>query len=144
MKTKFAFIIFFELLSLAGMAQKDIDKEIRNLEQREVTAFLNQDYKTLDKLWDSNLTVNSAKNIIEHNAQEVKNLLKAGLIRNAEMERNIEEVLIYENMVITMGNEVVKSMEGKIVRRRFTNIWLKSRKGWKLTASQHSIICGSG
>lgn len=141
MKTKFAFIIFFELLSLAGMAQKSIDKEIRNLEQREVTAFLNQDYKTLDKLWDSNLTVNSAKNIIEHNAQEIKNLLKAGLIRNAEMERNIEEVLIYENMVITMGNEVIKSMEGKIVRRRFTNIWLKSRKGWKFTASQHSIIC---
>lgn len=123
------------------MAQKDIDKEIRNLEQREVTAFLNQDYKTLDKLWDSNLTVNSAKNIIEHNAQEVKNLLKAGLIRNADMKRNIEEVLIYENMVITMGNEVIKSMEGKILRRRFTNIWLKSRKGWKLTASQHSIIC---
>ena len=141
MKTKFAFIIFFELLSLAGMAQQSIDKEIRNLEQREVTAFLNQDYKTLDKLWDSNLTVNSAKNIIEHNAQEIKNLLKAGLIRNAEMERNIEEVLIYENMVITMGNEVIKSMEGKIVRRRFTNIWLKSRKGWKFTASQHSIIC---
>lgn len=141
MKTKFAFIIFFELLSLASMAQKSIDKEIRNLEQREVTAFLNQDYKTLDKLWDSNLTVNSAKNIIEHNAQEIKNLLKAGLIRNAEMERNIEEVLIYENMVITMGNEVIKSMEGKIVRRRFTNIWLKSRKGWKFTASQHSIIC---
>ena len=141
MKTKFAFIIFFELLSLASMAQKSIDKEIRNLEQREVTAFLNQDYKTLDKLWDSNLTVNSAKNIIEHNAQEVKNLLKAGLIRNAEMERNIEEVLIFENMVITMGNEVIKSMEGKIVRRRFTNIWLKSRKGWKFTASQHSIIC---
>jgi len=141
MKTKFAFIIFFELLSLAGMAQKSIDKEIRNLEQREVTAFLNQDYKTLDKLWDSNLTVNSAKNIIEHNAQEIKNLLKAGLIRNAEMERNIEEVLIYKNMVITMGNEVIKSMEGKIVRRRFTNIWLKSRKGWKFTASQHSIIC---
>ena len=141
MKTKFAFIIFFELLSLAGMAQKSIDKEIRNLEQREVTAFLNQDYKTLDKLWDSNLTVNSAKNIIEHNAQEIKNLLKAGLIRNAEMERNIEEVLIFENMVITMGNEVIKSMEGKIVRRRFTNIWLKSRKGWKFTASQHSIIC---
>ena len=61
MKTKFAFIIFFELLSLAGMAQKSIDKEIRNLEQREVTAFLNQDYKALDKLWDSNFTVNSAK-----------------------------------------------------------------------------------
>ena len=141
MKTKFAFIIFFELLSLAGMAQKGIDKEIRNLEQSEVTAFLNQDYKTLDKLWDSNLTVNSAKNIIEHNAQEIKNLLKAGLIRNADMERNIEEVSIYENMVITMGNEVIKSMEGKIVRRRFTNIWLKSRKAWKLTASQHSIIC---
>ena len=57
------------------------------------------------------------------------------------MERNIEEVLIYKNMVITMGNEVIKSMEGKIVRRRFTNIWLKSRKGWKFTASQHSIIC---
>jgi ketosteroid isomerase-like protein len=127
--------------SISIFAQNKSEEEIRILEKQEVTAFLTQDYKTLDKLWDKNLIVNSAKNIIEHNAQEVKDLLKAGVIKNAEMERTVEEVSIHENVAISMGSEMVKSMQGKVVKRRFTNIWLKTQDGWKLTASQHSIIC---
>jgi ketosteroid isomerase-like protein len=127
--------------SISIFAQNKSEEEIRILEKQEVTAFLTQDYKTLDKLWDKNLIVNSAKNLIEHNAQEVKDLLKAGVIKNAEMERTVEEVSIHENVAISMGSEIVKSMQGKVVKRRFTNIWLKTPDGWKLTASQHSIIC---
>jgi ketosteroid isomerase-like protein len=127
--------------SISIFAQNKSEDEIRILEKQEVTAFLTQDYKTLDKLWDKNLIVNSAKNLIEHNAQEVKDLLKAGVIKNAEMERTVEEVSIHENVAISMGSEIVKSMQGKVVKRRFTNIWLKTPDGWKLTASQHSIIC---
>jgi ketosteroid isomerase-like protein len=127
--------------SISIFAQNKSEEEIRILEKQEVTAFLTQDYKTLDKLWDKNLIVNSAKNLIEHNAQEVKDLLKAGVIKNAEMERTVEEVAIHDNVAISMGSEMVKSMQGKVVKRRFTNIWLKTPDGWKLKASQHSIIC---
>jgi ketosteroid isomerase-like protein len=134
-------IFLFIGTSLTIFAQNKSEEEIRILEKQEVTAFLIQDYKTLDKLWDKNLIVNSAKNIIEHNAQEVKDLLKAGVIKNAEMERTVEEVAIHDNVAISMGSEMVKSMQGKVVKRRFTNIWLKTPDGWKLTASQHSIIC---
>jgi ketosteroid isomerase-like protein len=134
-------IVLFIGTSLTIFAQNKSEEEIRILEKQEVTAFLTQDYKTLDKLWDKNLIVNSAKNIIEHNAQEVKDLLKAGVIKNAEMERTVEEVAIHDNVAISMGSEMVKSMQGKVVKRRFTNIWLKTPDGWKLTASQHSIIC---
>ncbi len=137
--------IIISLFLLAAMptvfAQSKVQDEIKALEKQEVEAFLNQDYKALDKLWDRDLIVNSAKNTIEHNAQEVKDLLKRGIIKNAEMTREVEQVLIKGKMAVSMGNEKVKSMQGQVVLRRYTNIWLKTKTGWKMTASQHSIIC---
>ncbi|MEO8766236.1 MAG: hypothetical protein ABI416_18180 [Ginsengibacter sp.] len=44
-----------------------------------------------------------------------------------------------------MGKEIVgpkgiTANAGKIVTRRFTNIWMKTTDGWKLTARQATII----
>lgn len=140
MKKTILSLLFLASIS-ATFAQSKVEDEIKALEKQEVEAFLNQDYKALDKLWDRDLIVNSAKNIIEHNAQEVKDLLKRGIIKNAEMTREVEQVLIKGNMAVSMGNERVKSMQGQVVLRRYTNIWLKTKDGWRMTASQHSIIC---
>jgi hypothetical protein len=118
----------------------EIKSKIKELEKIEAAAFVNQNYACLDSLWSPDFIVNSAKNVIEHNAEEIKHLLKTGVIRNAALERTVEEVLVKKDMAISLGGEVVTSMQGKVAKRRYINIWIKSGKQWKIIASQHSII----
>jgi hypothetical protein len=45
-----------------------------------------------------------------------------------------------------MGNETVvfKNREGgpgDTIRRRYTNVWMKTRKNWQIVARHASIIC---
>ncbi len=60
-------------------------------------------------------------------------------------ERVIEKVTFYENIAVVMGNETTKPTgiadnAGKIVKRRFTNVWMKRKKSWQLVARQSTII----
>ncbi len=137
--------IIISLLLLASMptvfAQSKVQDEIKALEKQEVEAFVKQDYKTLEKLWDTDLTVSSTKNIIFHGSTTILNLLKKGTISKTELERIVEEVILRGEVAISMGNEISKTAQGLPEKRRYTNIWLKTKSGWKMTASQHSIIC---
>jgi hypothetical protein len=143
-KTTLTALLFlgFTVLGFAQTADEiaQIKSKIKELEKIEATAFVKQDYACLDSLWSPDFIVNSAKNIIEHDAAEIKHLLKTGAIKNAALERTVEEVLVKNNMAISLGSEVVTSMQGKVVKRRYMNIWIKPEKQWKVIASQHSII----
>jgi hypothetical protein len=145
MKFSLTTILFlgFTMMSFAQSADEiaQIKAKIKELEKIEAAAFVKQDYACLDSLWSPDFIVNSAKNIIEHDAAEIKHLLKTGVIRNAALDRTVEEVLVKNNMAVSLGGEVVTSMQGKILKRRYINIWIKPEKQWKVIASQHSIIC---
>jgi hypothetical protein len=137
------FILFGFSITTFSQSSEEINKiksKIKELEKIEAAAFVNQDYKCLDSLWSPDFIVNSAKNVIEHNAEEIKHLLKTGVIRNAALERTVEEVLVKKDMAVSLGGEVVTSMQGKVAKRRYMNIWIKSDTQWKIIASQHSII----
>jgi hypothetical protein len=55
--------------------------------------------------------------------------MKAGLIKYSLLERNIEEILIHDNVVVTLGNEVTVPTDNADGRaktiRRYTNIWVR-------------------
>jgi hypothetical protein len=145
MKITLTILLFlgFTMMSFAQSADEiaQIKVKIKELEKIEAAAFVKQDYACLDSLWSPDFIVNSAKNIIEHDAAEIKHLLKTGVIKNAALERTVEEVLVKNNMAVSLGGEVVTSMQGKVLKRRYMNIWIKPEKQWKVIASQHSIIC---
>jgi hypothetical protein len=145
MKKITLFTLLFLGIKIINFAQSadeiaKIKAKIKELEKIEAAAFVKQDYACLDSLWSPDFIVNSAKNVIEHDAAEIKHLLKTGVIRNAALERTVEEVLVKDNMAVSLGGEVVTSMQGKVVKRRYMNIWIKPEKQWKVIASQHSII----
>lgn len=72
--------------------------------------------------------------------------MKAGLIKYSLLERNIEEIMIHDNVVITLGSEVTIPMDkapmaGQKVTRRCTNIWVRENNEWRMFSRHASNIC---
>ncbi len=118
---------------------------IRQMEKAETVAMLNDDYSALDNIWHPEFTVNTPLNRILKTA-DIQGAMKAGLIKYSLLERNIEEILIHDNVVVTLGNEVTvpidnAPMAGQKTIRRYTNIWVRENNEWKLFSRHASNIC---
>ncbi|HWH63423.1 MAG TPA: nuclear transport factor 2 family protein [Ginsengibacter sp.] len=118
---------------------------IRQLEKAETVAMLNDDYSALDNIWHPKFTVNTPLNRILKTA-DIHGAMKAGLIKYSLLERNIEEILVHDNVVVTLGNEVTvpidqAPMAGQKTIRRYTNIWVSENNEWKLFSRHASNIC---
>jgi ketosteroid isomerase-like protein len=140
MKSKFTLFLMIGLLN-ASTAQSKIKEEIKALEKQEVTAFVAKDFKTLDILWAKDFIVTSTKNKIAISALKIKELLSKGIIEQTEFERTVEEVTVNNNIAVSMGHESARLKDGSFEKRRYTNIWVKYKNSWKLTAAHHSLIC---
>ncbi len=120
--------------------------QIRELEKNETTAFLANDYEALNQLWHAEFTVNTPLNRILRTA-DIQGAMRAGLIRYALLERNIEQMLVHEQVVVTLGHEINLPMEGapmagQQVTRRFTNVWVKENDQWRMLSRHASNITG--
>ena len=147
LKQSLTFFIFFCTCYLPIRAQ-DIETTIRALETREVQAILSKDSVTLLKLWDKNYTVNSPYNNIYAGGSSTldRPVLKRS---RTSFTREIEKIIIRDSIVICMGNETVIPAEpnphpGNIVKRRYTNIWMKQGIEWILIARHANVICEPG
>ncbi len=122
-----------------------ITEQIRNLEKAETVAFLAGDFDALNKIWHPDFTVNTPLNRIMKTA-DIQDAMKAGLIKYSLLERNIEEIMIHDNVVITLGDEITipidkAPMAGQRVTRRCTNIWVKESNEWRMYSRHASNIC---
>jgi ketosteroid isomerase-like protein len=125
-----AIILLLAVHSNAQNADKAIEEAIRELEKKEHTAMLNKDAITLQQLWAADFMVNAPFNRVTMGSQEVIDLVKKGAISYSSFTRNIEQVMVKGDMVITMGSEEVvpngnSPDAGKTIKRRYTNIWTK-------------------
>lgn len=125
-----------------------IAEQIRNLEKAETVAFLADDFDALNKIWHPDFTVNTPLNRIMKTA-DIQGAMKAGLIKYSLLERNIEEIMIHDNVVITLGDEITipidkAPMVGQRVTRRCTNIWVKENNEWRMYSRHASNICDEG
>ncbi len=121
--------------------KEKIEAKIKELDILEATSFANEDYATLDKILDSDYTVTNTRNSIVQSWGQIKTLMKAGKIKHPSIERIVEGVFVRGDVVVSMGSEVVKTVEGKIERRRYTDVWMKKNEEWKLYFRQASLIC---
>lgn len=118
---------------------------IRQLEQKEREAVLRTDSTTLfDTLWATNMVVNTPANRVG-TVEGTKMQLRTGKLHYLSFERNIEKVTFNDNLAIVMGEEKLKPQgaqdnAGKLVTRRFTNIWKYKKKRWQIIARQATII----
>jgi len=135
------------LVSGQSVKQNDaLEQEIRKLDSAEADAVLRSDLTALDKTWAEDFTVNNPGNRISKGRAEVLKQVRAGFIKYSSFVREIETIVFHGNTVVVLGLETVTPAgsapgAGQILRRRFTNIWIKKKGKWLLTARHASIIC---
>jgi ketosteroid isomerase-like protein len=125
-----------------------LEQEIRKLDLAEADAIQRGDFAALNKLLAEDFTVNSPRNQIVNGREELFALIRNGVTNYSSFVREPEAVLIHGNTVVVLGSETIKPTgnapgAGQIVRRRYTNIWMKRNGKWLLTARQASVICPS-
>ena len=123
-----------------------VEQAIRKLDLLEAEAILKKDFRALDELAGEDFTTNSPRNEIVKGKEALKELIRKGVVDYASFAREIETVLIHEKTVITMGRETIVMSEkspqkGQTIKRRYTNVWMKRKGKWLLTARHANIIC---
>ena len=144
-----AAITIFPIGSVSGQSVKQngaLEQEIRKLDRAEADAIQRRDFAALNKLLAEDFTVNSPRNEIVKGREGVFALIRGGVVNYSSFVREPEAVLVYENTVVVMGLETIKPTgnapgAGQVVRRRYTNIWVKRNGKWLLTARHASVIC---
>jgi ketosteroid isomerase-like protein len=119
--------------------------EIKKLDEAERAAVLANDVPAIEKYWAEDLTVNAPNNQVLKGGTNALDLVRNGILDYGMFERVVEEVLVYGDTVILMGSETIRPrgkapFAGQTIHRRFTNIWIKRKGEWKLTARHASII----
>lgn len=133
------------LTNYVAFSQDSREAIIRQLEQKEREAVLKSDSTTLfDNLWAANMVVNTPANRVG-TVEGTKMQLRTGKLHYLSFDRSIEKITFNDNMVIVMGEEKLRPQgdqdnAGKLVTRRFTNIWKYQKKRWQIIARQATII----
>jgi len=135
------FCLFIRILSLA---QHPDEATIRNLENAEREAIFKGDTSKLYQLISLKIVVHNPENAIVGFRQLIERI-KAGKINYVSFERFIEKISFLNNTSIVMGKEILvpqgySANAGKTITRRFTNVWMKEKKTWKLIARQATIV----
>ena len=122
-----------------------LEQEIRKLDLAEADAVLRGDLAALDKLWAEDFTVNSPSNQVVKGKKAEFERVHSGVVKYSSFVREVESVLLHGDTVITMGLETVKPIgnapgAGQTLRRRFTNIWMKKKGKWLLSARHANVI----
>lgn len=127
------------------LAQDPREPEIRRLEKIEREAVLKGDTAVLfDKLWSPKMVVNTPANRVG-TVEATKMFTRTGKLNYTSFERTIEKITFNDDLAIVMGEEKLKPRglsdnAGKLVTRRFTNIWKFSNNSWSIIARQSTII----
>ena len=136
--------VFLGMFHNVSLAQQDKESEIKNLENIEGEAWVKKDSLTLFKLFAPDLVVNSPLNKVV-NLEILKMLMRSGKVDISSSEKKIDKVSFIRDMAIVMGSDIVTPQgamdnAGKTVTRRYTDVWIKSTDGWRLTIRQATII----
>ena len=131
------------LIITLDLAAQNAETEIKNLENIEHKAMKERDTTTLSNILAADMIVTTPTNKIIAGRKNVYAMKQAAQFLS--FEREVEQVVIKENIAISMGNETVVTSENsgtqEISKRRYTNVWIKQNGTWKLNARQTSEIC---
>lgn len=121
------------------------EDSIRQLEEQERHAVLSEDVAALERLWSEEFIVNNPQNKVTLSRDDALERIKQGLIRYAAFERRIEAIRFNDDIAIVMGAETVEPIgdtprAGKIIERRYTNIWKKNGATWRMIARHANVI----
>jgi hypothetical protein len=126
----------------AGSAQVELEKEIKMLEAQEVQAVLAHDAAALERLWDKAYVVHNPQGRIVPASGSVMDRPVLQSAR-ASFTRDVESIVANGDVVFSMGSETVTdSKASEVIKRRYTNTWMRKDGAWKMVARHANQICG--
>ncbi len=132
-------LILLLIIGTNSFAQSKAEMEIRQLEDYWSELLAKSDTVGLSKVWSKNYVVNNpAGKIIR--GEDIFGFIRKGQQFPA-YEKVIESITFSDNIAIVMGREISQSKKEGVenphqITRRFTNVWVYSKKEWKLLARQ--------
>jgi hypothetical protein len=107
-------------------------------------ALVTGDLATAETLFAADFVVNSPTSRVVDRT-DVLGRMRSGEIRQEETVLKIEFAGVRGDYVVLMGEETVRPSgampnAGKIVRRRFTDVWRETDGAWKLAIRQSTIV----
>lgn len=142
----FVLLQSFSLFAQEDKTESEIESLIRHLETLEIQAVVEQDVATLRKLMAEDFMVNNPYNTVVNGRALVLERMSDGVIHYASFEREIESMMVMDNMVIVMGLETIAPigdapMADETVKRRYTNLWKLENGEWRVKARHANILC---
>jgi ketosteroid isomerase-like protein len=137
----FSAFIFFCTYS----QNEKIEKEIRQMEEKRVAAFLAKDTAAILKIYAPDFVVNRPIGIVSTREKSIERIVSDSL-SFISYKFEMEQISIKKNFVVTMGNETVQPSgknrdAGKTLKRRYTHIWVKENGNWILIVRHANIVC---
>ena len=131
----------------ARSSSKNLEAELRQLDLAAARAVLEKDEKAIARYFTKDSVTNNPRNGLTIGSEGVIQAARANVINYHSFDRMIESVQVLGKTVVIMGNEtvVMKAKDGsagETIRRRYTNIWMKTGAGWRIVARHANIICG--
>ena len=118
----------------------DWQQDILALEEQARAAFLGGDIAILDAMWADEFIVNSPLNVINDKARVIE-LLRAGRIRHASYDIEIEHMSRHGDTVVVMGRDTVDGPPENVrTHRRFTNVWQLQDGSWRSIARHAQVV----
>jgi len=142
-------VFIFAVGTMSGQSVKrdeKLEQEIRRLDLAHAEAILKRDVEALKKLIAEDATTNHPTNRIVKERDGIFELIRNGTINYASFAREPEEFLFYKDMVVVMGRETITmagNQAGKVINRRYTNVWMKQKGKWLLSIRHAHIVCSN-
>jgi ketosteroid isomerase-like protein len=119
-----------------------IKAEIKKLEDRRFQAMIDGDFETLEKLLGDGLIYTHSTAQSDTRAEYLA-LCKKGVFKYRRIERPIENIQVYGDMVVVTGQTKIDAIingQPKLLNSRYTDVWIKGAKGWQMVVWQSTPI----
>jgi ketosteroid isomerase-like protein len=120
----------------------DTKETIRLLESRRYRAMCEADAQTLDQLLADSLVYTHSYGGADTKASYLDGIRsKKWVYRN--IERPVEDIQVHGDCAVVTGQvriELLSDAKPKTLNSRFTNVWVKSGKGWQMVAWQSTPL----
>lgn len=145
MKSFLLFLCFLLLAYAAGAQTKDA--LIRALDRHNADVLVRNDTAALQVYLAPDFLLNTSGNTVSFGAGRIVAAIRSGRLRYTRFEVVTDTVYFpKKRTAISMGSETAVfgsegPLQGAVQKRRYTNIWVKEGRTWKLKARHSSIIC---
>jgi ketosteroid isomerase-like protein len=120
----------------------DTKAAIRELENRRYKAMCERDTTTLEELLADAMVYTHSTAGVDSKASYIAGV-RAGKWNYRKIERPVEDIQLHGDCAVITGQvriDIIIDGTPKVLNSRYTNVWVKGKKGWQMTAWQSTPL----